>query len=63
MSLHEYRQALQLSQDDQPFYALIMAAMLKADTINTAKLKAMFPETWVELDRRYHARGGMLPGD
>jgi hypothetical protein len=63
MSLHEYRMSLELSKDDPPFYALIMAAMRKADTDNTEKFKAMWPEVWDELYRRYHAPGGILPDD
>ena len=63
MSYYDYRAALEMSKEDPPFYALIMAAMLKADTENTARLKAMWPETWSELDARYHAPGGVLPSE
>ena len=56
MSFHSFRAALELSKDDPPFYALIMAAMLKADTTNLAKLKHAWPEIWIELDARYHSR-------
>ena len=44
-----------------PFYALIMAAMRQADTMNLAKLKDAWPLVWQELEQRYHARGGYLP--
>jgi len=54
---------LELSKDDPPFYALIMAAMRKADTDNTQKFMYMWPEVWGELSRRYHAPGGILPED
>ena len=60
MSLYDYRKALELSRDDPPFYSLIMAAMYKADPDNRSKLRQMFPETWAELDARYHAPGGYL---
>ena len=60
MSLYDYKMSQQLSKDDPPFYALIMAAMRKADTPNTAMLKACWPEVWDELYARYHAPGGYL---
>lgn len=63
MSLYDYNAALGIKRTDPPFYALIMAAMLRADTKNTALLKAAFPDTWDELDQRYHAPGGRLPED
>lgn len=46
-----------------PFYALIMAAMRQADTANAERLRHMFPVVWDELQARYHAPGGLLPGD
>lgn len=48
---------------DQPFYALIMAAMRKADSYNAEKLRYVFPEVWVELQERYNAPGGFLRED
>lgn len=48
---------------DYSYYALIMAAMRMADTDNTAKLEQVFPQVADELRRRYHAPGGLLPGD
>lgn len=74
MSLYDYRKALELAAEDPPFYSLIMAAMMKADTRNTVLLREAFPEVWMELDRRYHSRlaiegadgkllGGALPED
>lgn len=63
MSLYDYKMSQQISARDYPFYSLIMAAMRQADTPNIAKLRVMFPEIWSELDRRYHARGGVLPED
>ncbi len=61
MSHHEYIVSIKLQ--DTPFYALIMAAMRRADSDNVEKLKRMFPETWSELFDRYHAPGGVLPGE
>jgi hypothetical protein len=63
MSLYDYRAAKTLHDQDVPFYALIMAAMRKADTTNEGKLRAMWPETWDELFARYHAPGGLLEGE
>jgi hypothetical protein len=64
MSYHEYK----LSKDillghcevDPPFYALIMAAMRKADDRNLRELKKSFPGCWKELQARYTAPGGWL---
>jgi hypothetical protein len=63
MSLHGYRVALELHAHDKPFYALIMAAMLKADTQNTAKLRHAFPDTWEELQERYNSPGGLTAAE
>jgi len=61
MSFHEYQASKHLVVDAPPFYALIMAAMRQADSKNTEKLKAAWPEVWDELKRRYHAPGGVIP--
>ena len=64
MSLYEYRESLLIAQKDFGFYALIMAAMLKAaSTDNMFRLQRVFPETWIELQKRYHAPGGFIEGD
>lgn len=63
MSYHEYLVGGRLEAEDVPFYALIQAAMRRADTDNLAKLRACWPEVWAELQARYHAPGGRLPGD
>jgi hypothetical protein len=63
MSLYDYRAAREISKTDPPFYALIMAAMQKADTWNAALLRSAFPQVWAEVDARYNARGGILPSD
>lgn len=61
MSLHEYHYSLKLSRNDPPFYALIMAAMRKADIDNLTMLRAAFPGIFRELQRRYNAPLGVLP--
>lgn len=63
MSLYDYRAAQEIVKTDPPFYALIMAAMRKADTFNLAKLRAAFPDTYAEVEARYNAPGAMLPSD
>ena len=64
MSHHEYQVSKTLADDDSiPFYALIMAAMRRADTKNTERLSQAFPEVWDELRRRYHSPGGLLDGE
>ncbi len=63
MSAYDYHASHQISATDPPFYALIMAAMRKADTANLAKLRAAFPDTYREVEARYHAPGGLLPED
>jgi hypothetical protein len=63
MSLHGYHVGMTLLRKDPPFYALIMAAMIKADTDNTAKLTAAFPEVRREFQARYDAVLGVLPED
>jgi hypothetical protein len=60
MSLHAYHYSRKLGLDDPPFYALIMAAMRKADSDNLELLKKAFPEIWQELHARYNAPLGVL---
>ncbi len=63
MSLFDYRAAQVIVKADPPFYALIMAAMRKADTLNLAKLRSAFPDTYREVEARYNAPGAVLPED
>lgn len=46
-----------------PFYAIIMAAMRRADNRNIELLKTAFPETWAEFDRRRKSHLGVLKGE
>lgn len=59
----EYEASKRIHGMDLPFYALIMAAMRGADSENVARLKLGFPDVWDELEARYHAPGGLLPGE
>ena len=63
MSLYDYRESQEIDAKDFGFYALIMAAMRKADTDNTFLLRSAFPKTFEELQARYNAPGGLLPGE
>jgi len=63
MSRYSYEMSRQILADDPPFYALIMAAMRKADTPNLARLQAAFPEVWAELDERYWTPGGLVAAE
>lgn len=44
----------QLEKDDVPFYALIMAAMRRADTPNLLKLQILFPSSHEYLVHAYN---------
>lgn len=63
MSLYDYRESIELGAKDTPFYALIMAAMRKADDDNLEKLVDSWPHVWAELRQRYNAPRGLLPGE
>jgi hypothetical protein len=63
MSRYDYKASQKIAAEDHPFYALIMAAMRQADTDNLAKLVAAFPGVADELQTRYNAPGGYLPGE
>ncbi len=63
MSLYDYQRSREIDNELNSFASLIMAAMRRADTANTAKLKAAFPEIYDELQTRYHSPGGMLPAE
>ena len=58
MSKYDYLASQQIGIGDPPFYGIIMAAIRKADTWNTAKLRAAWPEVWHEMNERYNTPGG-----
>lgn len=60
MSYYDYVMSKKV---DAPFYSLIMAAMIRANTNNQARLRLVFPEVWDELQARYNAPGGKLEGE
>jgi len=63
MSKYDYDKSREIAAQDYPFYALIMAAMRKADDVNISLLKSCWPEVFQELRERYNAPGGYLPGE
>ncbi len=60
---YDYQISRQISATDPPFFALIMAAMRKADTHNAALLQSAFPFVYRELMDRQNAPDGMLTTD
>ena len=62
-NIYAYRKAMELKNQDYPFSSLIMAAMVRADSDNLIKLQRAFPGLWKELEERYWAPGGYLPGE
>lgn len=63
MSRIDYEIAKTLRTADTPFYALVMAAILKSDPHNRALLRAVFRDVHDELTAREKTPGGHLPGD
>lgn len=63
MSLYDYDYGRILEKDNVPFYALIQAAMRRADSTNLELLKGCWPEIWDELQKRYNSPGGILRGE
>lgn len=48
---------------DPPFYGVIMLAMARADTLNLARLRSVFPAQWDEALARYWTPFGLLETD
>ena len=63
MSYYDYKESQEIAVKDYSFYSLIMAAMRQADDNNTEKLKRAWPWIWEELQKRYNAPRGKLPGE
>ena len=63
MSHFDYVRSLELELADEPFYALIMAAMRRADSDNLTRLQEAFPGVWRELETRYNSPDGTLPDE
>ena len=52
-----------ITEGDPPFYGVIMLAIMRADSINAAKLRAMWPDVWEECQARYDAPRAILDSD
>lgn len=63
MSLYEYEEGSEIAAKDPSFYALIQAAMRRADTYNLELLQRCWPNVWRELMERYNAPGGKLQSE
>ena len=63
MSYYDYKSSTAIESFKISFYGIIMLAMRRADTDNLEILKRAWPEQWAELQSRYHAPGGLLPGE
>ncbi len=58
----DYTQSIKAAAD-YSFYALLLAAVRNADSDNLVLLETAFPGVVANLRRRYHAPGGLLPGE
>lgn len=63
MSHADYQASLELAVHDRPLPVLIMTAMQKARRPDQEKLRAVFPEIWVELTEWERCFGGLLAGE
>ena len=61
--MYDYQAGLRIAMQEEPFYGVLMAAMLQADTDNATLLRRAFPAVWDELRARYRAPGGVLESD
>lgn len=63
MTFFDYKAGQQIAAMGFPFAALIQAAMRQADSVNKIELQTAFPADWADLQARYNAPGGILPGE
>jgi len=63
MSRLDYVMSLEISANNYPFWALVMAAIRQSDSHNFEKFEQMFPDVMAEFQERYHTPGGHLPGE
>ena len=59
----EYKAGLALAKADADFYGLIVAAILRADSNNAAKIRAAWPDVYDVTEQRYHGPGGYISTD
>lgn len=63
MSLYSYYESKKIAKVDYNFDALIMAALRKADSFNTTKLRLAFPEIFEEFFKRYNSPAGVIDNE
>jgi hypothetical protein len=63
VSRFDYEVSKKIAAGDPSFAGLIMAAYRRADTANARKIEQAWPDVVEELRARYHAPGGVLPGE
>jgi len=64
MSYYSYKKSMEIVRAaDGDFYAVIMAAMRMADSMNHERLADAWLGVWQELRERYNAPCGLLPGE
>lgn len=63
LTLHDYEVSKWLAGQDVPFYALVATAIRQADSDNALRLSVAFPQIAADLQARYNAPGGFLPGE
>ena len=63
MSKFNYDESRELEAKGYSFDSLIMTAMRQADSINSDKLKTMWPYIRAELQERYDSPGGLLESE
>ena len=63
MSRYDYQASLEVSSEDPPFGALVMALMRKADMMNQVRIRAAWPEIWKEFRERCDSPGGLIDAD
>jgi hypothetical protein len=63
MALYDYEKSKEIDALRPSFAAIIMAAARKADSDNSVRLQLAWPDLCEELQARYNAPGGLLPGE
>ena len=61
LSLYEYEQSQKIEMRRYQFYALLAALIRQADTDNTEKIKATWPDIYESFLTRYNAPMGVVP--
>ncbi len=60
VGLIDYHAGVKLARQDVAFYALLTALLMRADSLNAARIRAAFADDADEIQRRYDAPGGVL---